>query len=93
MSNTYGISEEVEKEIRARDKVCVFCHRRFSRESRASIPTIEHFNNDGPMAEKYNLAICWAVVIRAKERRSSRLGSRRLTVEKGKYTKRRSRNR
>jgi len=58
MSNTYGISEEVEKEIRARDRRCVFCHKRFSRKSRASIATIEHFNNDGPMAKKYNVAIC-----------------------------------
>jgi hypothetical protein len=58
MSNTYGISEEVEEEIRARDRRCVFCHKRFSRESRASGATIEHFNNDGPLAKKYNLAIC-----------------------------------
>jgi len=58
MSNSYGISKNVEEEIRARDKRCVFCHKRFSRESRASGATIEHFNNDGPMTKKFNLAIC-----------------------------------
>jgi len=26
MSNTYGISEHDEREIRARDKTCVYCH-------------------------------------------------------------------
>jgi len=58
LSNIFGISDEVEKEIRARDKRCVFCHKKFSRRSRTSGATIEHFNNDGPMTKKYNLAIC-----------------------------------
>jgi 5-methylcytosine-specific restriction endonuclease McrA len=61
MSNRYGIPEEDEKEIRARDKACVFCRvsmKRPSRAKRASEATIEHFNNDGPLRKKYNLAIC-----------------------------------
>jgi hypothetical protein len=61
MSNNYGIPDEVEKEIRARDKLCVFCRVPLTRPSRAkeaSEPTIEHFNNDGPLSKKYNLAIC-----------------------------------
>lgn len=58
MSNTYGISEQVEKEIRGRDKACVYCHISVKRTSRARGATIEHFNNDGPYAEKYNVAIC-----------------------------------
>lgn len=61
MSNTYGISEEVEEEIRARDKRCVFCHvsmRHASRTRGASDATIEHFNNDGPLGKKYDVAIC-----------------------------------
>jgi len=56
--HSWGIPTEIEKEIRARDKRCVFCHKRFSRESRASIASIEHFNNNRPMTTKYNLAIC-----------------------------------
>jgi len=61
MSNTYGISEEVETQIRARDKTCVYCRIRMRRRSRArgaSDATIEHFNNNGPFTKKYNLAIC-----------------------------------
>jgi len=61
MSNNYGIPEEVEKEIRARDKICVFCHVSLTQPTRAkdgSEASIEHFNNDGPLRKKYNLAIC-----------------------------------
>jgi hypothetical protein len=61
MANTYGISKNVEKKIRARDKTCVYCHtsikyRPLQRD--ASEATIEHFNNRGPFSKQYNLAIC-----------------------------------
>ncbi len=61
MSNTYGIPEQVERDIRARDKTCVYCgilmkQRPHARS--ASGATIEHFNNDGPLDKKCNLAIC-----------------------------------
>lgn len=61
MSNTYGISKQDEREIRARDKKCVYCRIRMKQSSRARGPseaTIEHFNNDGPFKKRYNLAIC-----------------------------------
>jgi 5-methylcytosine-specific restriction endonuclease McrA len=61
MSNTYGISELVEKEIRARDKKCEYCHGSMKRSSRAkgeAEATIEHFNNNGPFTKKENLDIC-----------------------------------
>jgi 5-methylcytosine-specific restriction endonuclease McrA len=61
MSNTYGISEQVERAIRARDKACVYCGilmKQSPHARRASGTTIEHFNNDGPLKEKYNVAIC-----------------------------------
>src|SRR5260370_25243541 len=61
MSNTYGISEQDEREIRARDKKCVYCHILMKRSSRARGPseaTIEHFNNDGPFDKKHSVAIC-----------------------------------
>jgi len=61
MSNTYGISDQVEREIRARDKKCVYCHTPMKQSSRAKGPTeatIEHFNDDGPFDKKYNVAIC-----------------------------------
>ena len=62
MSNKYGIPEEDEKEIRVRDKTCVYCHKTMkvfgTKGSRRDSATIEHLNNDGPFDKKYNLAIC-----------------------------------
>jgi 5-methylcytosine-specific restriction endonuclease McrA len=61
MSNIYGISEGDEREIRARDKTCVYCGilmKQRPQTRSASGTTIEHFNNDGPLTKKYNVAIC-----------------------------------
>lgn len=59
MPNAYGISERDEREIRARDKNCVYCRILMRQHSRgASGATIEHFNNDGPFEKKHNVAIC-----------------------------------
>jgi 5-methylcytosine-specific restriction endonuclease McrA len=61
MSNTYGISEQDEREIRVRDKTCVYCGVLMMQSPHvrdASGATIEHFNNDGPFDKKYNVAIC-----------------------------------
>lgn len=61
MSNTYGLSKEDEREIRARDKTCVYCGvlmKQHPHAMGASGATIEHFNNDGPFEKKYNVAIC-----------------------------------
>jgi 5-methylcytosine-specific restriction endonuclease McrA len=60
-SNTYGISKQLEREIRARDKTCIYCGilmKQYPHAMSASGATIEHFNNDGPFEEKYNVAIC-----------------------------------
>lgn len=76
MSNTYSISKQDERQIRARDKNCVYC-RILMKQSRhamgASKATIEHFNNDGPLKKKYNVAICC-------RRRNSSKGTKRLSV-------------
>lgn len=63
MSNKYGISEKDEKEIRARDKTCVYCHKAMKEYSGISgvssdKATIEHLNNEGPFNEKSTMAIC-----------------------------------
>jgi len=61
MSNTYGISEQDEQEIRARDKTCVYCRilmKQSPHAMGASGATIEHFNNEGPFDRKQNVAIC-----------------------------------
>src|SRR6202162_4916899 len=59
MSNTHGISKEDEREIRARDKTCVYCRILMKQHAMGSSgATLEHFNNDGPLDKKYNVAIC-----------------------------------
>jgi len=61
MSNRYGISEQDEREIRARDKTCVYCKILMKQKPHAmsaSGATIEHFNNEGPLKKKYNVGIC-----------------------------------
>jgi hypothetical protein len=61
MSNAYGISKQDEREIRERDKRCVYCRILMKQPPDAmgaSGATIEHFNNDGPLTKKYNVAIC-----------------------------------
>jgi 5-methylcytosine-specific restriction endonuclease McrA len=61
MSNAYGIPEEDEKEIRIRDRTCVYCRKSMKRSPHsmhAFGATIEHFNNDGYFDKKWNVAIC-----------------------------------
>jgi hypothetical protein len=57
----YGISDQDERDIRARDKTCVYCGvlmKQYPHAMSASGATIEHFNNAGPLKKKYNLAVC-----------------------------------
>jgi 5-methylcytosine-specific restriction endonuclease McrA len=60
MSNTYGISIQDEREIRARDRACVYCGivMKPASDRHAAGATVEHFTNGGPLREKYNVAIC-----------------------------------
>jgi len=58
MANSYGISERDEQRIRARDKRCVYCGAKFRKSPRRYWPTIEHFNNDGPFDEYFNIGLC-----------------------------------
>ena len=62
MSNKYGILEKDEKEIRARDKTCVYCHKtmkKWIKDSRSDSATIEHLNNDGPFDKKFISYLLW----------------------------------
>jgi hypothetical protein len=63
MSNRFGIPAEIERELRARDKRCVYCGRRFSRLVRKRMPTIEHLDERPPFywelgLRKSGLVIC-----------------------------------
>jgi hypothetical protein len=71
MSNIFGISRQDEEELRARDKVCVYCRKEMKSSgeikatagSRADEATIEHLNFDGPFyirdgLRKEDVVIC-----------------------------------
>src|SRR5215467_1597549 len=58
MSNRYGISDQDERRIRARDTRCVYCGVIFKNSPRRDSATIEHFNNDEWLAEYFNVAMC-----------------------------------
>jgi hypothetical protein len=45
MANKYGIRAEVERQIRLRDKVCVYCGKKMKKGHPKDGPTIEHLNN------------------------------------------------
>lgn len=45
MANKYGIPKDVEEEIRARDKRCVYCGKKMVKYHPKNKPTIEHLNN------------------------------------------------
>lgn len=76
MSNTYGISKQDERGIRARDKICVCCGILMKQYPHAMGPsgaTIEDFNNVGPLRKKHNVAICC-------RRCNSSKGTKKLTT-------------
>jgi hypothetical protein len=57
MANKWGIPNDVEKEVLARDKVCVYCGVEFGAE-RKSMRSWEHIINDVNIATMENIALC-----------------------------------
>lgn len=61
MANKFGIPEGELMKIRARDKTCVYCHKRmiypFIRKRQRDCATIEHLNSDGPFYWREGLKI------------------------------------
>ena len=67
MSNQFGIPEKVERRIRQRDKVCVYCRKAMIYpcigDNQRDWATIEHFREEGPFywskgLKEKDLAIC-----------------------------------
>jgi hypothetical protein len=62
MANNYNIPDQLEKMVRGRDKLCVYCrtelkdysHTKGTPKDKA---TFEHIDNDGPPSEE-NIAMC-----------------------------------
>jgi 5-methylcytosine-specific restriction endonuclease McrA len=68
MSNQFGTPDDIERKLRERDELCVYCGRKMKvypllREGIRDRATIEHFNWDGPCywkdgLKEEDLAIC-----------------------------------
>lgn len=62
MANNYGISEQLEKEVRKMYKHCVYCGRKMkpylhTKGTPGDKATFEHIDNDGPPT-KNNIVMC-----------------------------------
>ncbi|MFG0805166.1 hypothetical protein [Pseudomonas fluvialis] len=60
MANNWNIPNWLEKEIRARDTVCVYCGNEFTpvKVSRRSAASWEHIINDASIITRENIALC-----------------------------------
>lgn len=60
MANNWNIPDWLEKEIRARDTVCVYCGNEFTpvKVSRRSAASWEHIINDANIITRENIALC-----------------------------------
>lgn len=60
MANNWNIPAELEREIRERDKVCVYCGNKFlsHKESTKASASWEHIINDASIITRENIALC-----------------------------------
>ncbi len=56
--NRWNIPDELEKAVRARDKVCIYCQTAFSNSERKLSATWEHIINDETIISFENIALC-----------------------------------
>ncbi len=56
--NNWNIPDWLEKEIRIRDKVCVYCWVEFSKLEKKKTATWEHIINDETIINHENIALC-----------------------------------
>ncbi|PWQ97530.1 HNH endonuclease [Leucothrix arctica] len=60
MANTWNIPDALEQELRARDKVCVYCRTEFTpvKESKYSCASLGKISKGADMLSSDNIAIC-----------------------------------
>ena len=60
MANKWNIPDWLEKEVRYRDKQCVYCGVKFTsgKISRKSVASWEHIVNDATIITRENIALC-----------------------------------
>jgi 5-methylcytosine-specific restriction endonuclease McrA len=65
MANNWNIPEWLEKKVRSRDKLCVYCRIKLkeyllTKGTPSDKATFEHIDNDGPNDKEWNIAMCCA---------------------------------
>ena len=68
--NKWSIPDWLEKEVRARDKACVYCQTTFSRSSRKAIVSWEHIINDAKIITRENIVLCCVACNASKGQKS-----------------------
>mgnify|MGYP000047128787 CR=1 len=60
MANNWNIPDWLEKEVRERDKICVYCGGEFTpaKVSKKSVASWEHIINDSKIITRENIALC-----------------------------------
>lgn len=56
--NSWNIPDALEKEVRFRDKRCVYCGVLFDKKVKKNSPTWEHIINDARIITRDNIALC-----------------------------------
>jgi hypothetical protein len=56
--NNWNIPNWLEKEVRNRDKICVYCWVEFSESEKKKTATWEHIINDETIISRENIALC-----------------------------------
>jgi 5-methylcytosine-specific restriction endonuclease McrA len=56
--NAWNIPDALEKEVRVRDKCCVYCGVLFDKKVKKNSPTWEHIINDARIVTRENIALC-----------------------------------
>lgn len=57
MANNWNIPDELETKVRKRDKLCVYCNKKFGSNYR-NRKTWEHINNKAKDIEGWNIVLC-----------------------------------
>lgn len=56
--NNWNIPTWLEKEVRERDIICVYCNTNYSKSEKKKTPTWEHIINDDTIITRENIALC-----------------------------------
>lgn len=83
MANNWNIPAWLEKEVRERDKVCVYCAVEFTpaKVSKKTAASWEHIINDAKIITRENIALCCCGCNASKSQNNFLFGLSRNTVK------------